>query len=453
VLGVAAPVCAQAVPAPAPGPAASALPRLTLGDALRIAAARQPRLASARASAASVAAQATVARSRLLPQVTLAADLNSSNAPSRVGRTGGTAGAGDSTGGGGTGGGTPGGTAGGAQRGFRTNFSTGANLDQPVFEPRLIAEAGAARAASRAADADADQIALDVAFAVVDAYYQQVRAEQLVGVQEELLQQATRAARDLALREQTGAGRRVDAVRAEAQRALADVALREARAVAQQAAAALVATLGTRDSAYALDARLPAAEPVATSLEELARQADANSPTLRAANAFIDQRRFEVRAARGDLLPSLRLRSGFGYQQSDLNPRAPFTTLGLSLAWPVFTSGGTQALVRAADAELRVAESEAELLRLEVRRRIAAALARQREAARRLGAAEASVLAGREALRIVEGAYREGALLLVEVFTAQADLARAERGRVQALIDARVAEAELSLSVGREPTP
>jgi outer membrane protein TolC len=445
VLGAGGALRAQAVPAPAGAAPTAALPRLTLGDALRIAAARQPRLASARASAASVAAQATAARSRLLPQITLAADLNGSDAPSRVGRGGSTGAEADSSG---TGGGAGGGTTGAAaQRGFRTNFSTGANLDQPIFEPRLVAEAGAARAASRAADADADQIALDVAFAVVDAYYEQVRAEQLVGVQQELLEQATRAARDLALREQNGAGRRVDAVRAEAQRALADVALREARAVAQQAAAGLVATLGT------LDARLPDAQPVATSLEELAREADANSPTLRAASAFIDQRRFEVRAARGDLLPSLRFRSGFGYQQSDLNPRAPFTTLGLSLAWPIFTSGGAQAVVRAADAELRVAESEAEVLRLEVRRRIAAALARQREAARRLGAADASVRAAREALRIVEGAYREGALLLVEVFTAQADLARAERGRVQALVDARVAEAELSLSVGREPTP
>ena len=44
-------------------------------------------------------------------------------------------------------------------------------------------------------------------------------------------------------------------------------------------------------------------------------------------------------------------------------------------------------------------------------------------------------------------------LVCAELPTSKADLARAERGRVQALVDARVAEAELSLSVGREPTP
>lgn len=429
-------------------PARSA-PRLTLVDALRIAAERQPRVAGARALRASADAQATAARARLFPQIGVVADLNGTTAPSRVRRGQDTGVPGDSTGG------STGGSASGAslQTGFRSNFSTNVTLDQAVFQPRLAAEAAAARAGARVARADAEQITLDVAFAVVDAYFAQLRAEQLARVQEEQLREFERSARDLAVREQAGAGRRVDALRAEAQRAIAAVAVREARAVAVQAAALLVATLGTRDSAYAIDTTLAAPGAAPRSLDSLLVVAERESPILRAAAAVVDQRRAFVRAARGDLLPTVAVRLGAGYQQSDLNPRAGFTTLGLSLGWPAFTSGANQALVRAAEAEARLAESEAAVERNELRRRLAAALARWREAERRTGAAEEGVRAAREALRIVRGAYTEGAVLLVELFQAQGDVVRAETGRVQALVDARVAAAELALTLGRVPAP
>jgi outer membrane protein TolC len=431
---------------------AQAAPRaLTLADALRLAAERQPRLAGARALRASADARATAVRALLRPQVGVSAALTGTTAPSRVGRgTGGSGGAGgDSTGGGGT---PAGGAGGGVQTGFRSNFSTGLTVDQAVFRPRLVAEAAAARAEARAAGADAEQIALDVAFQVVDAYFAQLRAEQLARVQEEQLREFERSARDLAVREQAGSGRRVDALRAEAQRALAVVAVREARAVAAQAAAALVATVGVRDSAFAIDTALAAPGPAPRSLDSLLATAERESPILRAATAVVEQRRAFVRAARADLLPSLGLQLGAGYQQSDLNPRAGFTTLGLSLGWPAFTSGANQALVRAAEAETRLAESEAQVERNELRRRVAAALARWREAERRSGEAGAGVRAAREALRIVRGAYAEGAVLLVEVFQAQGDVLRAETGRVQALVDARVAAAELALALGRVPS-
>jgi outer membrane protein TolC len=426
--------------------AAPAAPVLTLGDALRLAAARQPRLAGARALRASADARATAARARRFPQVGVGAALTGTTAPSRVGR-GTRSGAPADTGGG------AGPAGGGAvQQGFRTNFSTAVTLDQAVFRPRLAAEAAAARADARAAGADADQVSLDVAFQVVDAYFAQLRAEQLARVQEEQLREFERSARDLALRERAGAGRRVDALRAEAQRALAAVAVREARAVAGQAAAALVATLGTRDSAFALDTALAAPGAAPASLDSLLAAAERDSPVLRSANAVVDQRRAFARAARADLLPTVGVQVGAGYQQSDLNPRAAFSTLGLSLGWPAFTSGANQALVRAADAEARLAEAEAQVERNELRRRVAAALARWREAERRTGAAAAGVAAAREALRIVRSAYAEGAVLLVEVFQAQGDVVRAETGRVQALVDARVAAAELALTLGRVPT-
>jgi outer membrane protein TolC len=435
--------------------------RLSLASALRIAAVRQPALARARAGLAGAEARASAARSQLLPQVLLSADLSGTNAPTRVSRTGAGAVGGGGTGADSTGGGTggAGGTGGvgssGSQAGFRSNFSTTATLEQAVFRPRLNAQAAAARAEARVFRADAEQVSLDVAFTVVDAYYAQVRAERLVGVQEEQLREASRTARDLAARFRTGAGRRVDALRADVQRALAEVAVREARAVAAQAATALVAALGVppgaRDSAYALDSVVPRPAPAPASLDSLVTVAEAASPTLRAAAAVVDVRRATVRAARADLLPAVSARGGLGYQQSDLSPRAPFTTFGLSLAWPAFTSGAQQALVRAAEAETRLAEAELEVTRNELRRRLAAAQARWREAERRSQAAAASVAAAREAVGILDAAFREGAVLLVEVFTARTDLARAASGEVQALVDAQVARAELALTLGRVP--
>jgi outer membrane protein TolC len=426
---------AGAQPAPA---------RVTLAEALRLAAERQPRLAGARALRASAEAQASAARSRLGPQVGVAAAFTGTTAPSRVGRGRGTGVGGDTSG--------AGAPANAVQTGLRSNFSTNLTLDQALFRPRLVAEAAAARAGARVAGADAEQVALDVAFQVVDAYFAQLRAEQLARVQEEQLREFERSARDLALRERAGAGRRVDALRAEAQRALAAVAVREARAVAAQAAAALVATVGVDDSAFVIDTALALPGPAPRSLDSLLAAAERESPILRAAAAVVDQRRAFVRAARADLLPALGVQLGTGYQQSDLNPRAGFTTFGLSLGWPVFTSGANQALVRASEAEARLAEAEAQTERNELRRRVSAALARWHEAERRSGAAAAGVRAAREALRIVQGAYAEGALLLVELFQAQGDVLRAETGRVQALVDARVAAAELSLALGRVPS-
>lgn len=454
-----------APPSPAPSaaalPPASAPPRpvLTLGEALALAAARQPLLAVARGGADAAAALATAARARRLPQLDLQADLTGTTAPTRFGATR-AGGAGDTTG-------TPIGatTRGGTQ--LRTNFSTVATLSQPLFAPRLAAEADAARAAARAASFDRDQASLDVAFAVVRDYFAQVRAEQLVRVQEEQLRQLARAARDLALREREGSGRRVDALRAEAQRALAAVAVREARAQAAQAAAQLVASLGAPPEAaraavdtagaawpadaWALDTALVAPGPPPTALEPIVRAAEASSPRLRAFRAAAEERRATARAARADLLPTIGGRIGAGYQQSDVNPRAAFGTYGLSLGWPVFSSGAVQAVARAAEAEARVAEAQAELERVELRRRAAAALGRWTEADRRLAASESALRAAREALGIVTGAYREGAFLLVEVFQAQADVVRAEQGRVQALVDARVARAELALVLGQQP--
>lgn len=429
-------------------------PRLSLADALRLAAARQPRLASARATADAEAGRATAARARLFPQVTLAADLTGTNAGTRVGGRGAGGGGTDSSG---TGGGTGGTGGGGASSSFRQNFSTVLTLDQAVFDLRQLGEAQAARQLARARAAEADQVTLDVALAVVAAYFEQVRAEQVVQVQRRLLDQATRSARDLRVRVDEGAGRRVDFLRAEAQRALAEVALREAVAVARAAAAALVEAVGTGGRAvvtgYALDTALVPLPRAPFEVDSLARLAETRSPTLRAAGAIVAERRARVRAARGDLLPAVALRTSVGLQQNDINPRGAFTNVGLSLGWPVFTSGANQALVRAAEAEQRVAEAELGLARNELLRRLGTALARWQEAERRVVAADAAVVAAREALDIVTGAYREGALLLVEVFTAQAALARAEQGRIAAQVEARTARAELELTTGQLPQP
>jgi outer membrane protein TolC len=90
-------------------------------------------------------------------------------------------------------------------------------------------------------------------------------------------------------------------------------------------------------------------------------------------------------------------------------------------------------------------------VRNEVRRLVGESLARLRESAARADAAARGVDAAREALRIVTAAYREGSVLLVELFQARSDFAEAEAARVAALTDARVAAAQLQLTLGQEP--
>jgi outer membrane protein TolC len=316
-----------------------------------------------------------------------------------------------------------------------------ATISVPVYLGGRLA--AGQRAAERIAESEADEDQrrrMELAAAVVEAYFGAQAAEQGIRYAEDQLAHARETERIMRDRNAEGQVLDSEVARAVAFRAQTEAELAGARRRAASARSAI--SLLTQQPP---DATL--ITPLADTPPDAAEGGDPSTrPDVEAARLRREAAEAGVVAARGGLLPSVFAQASAETMRTpDLEDGAGWTAVGVVLRWDL--SLADRDATRAAVARARAAAAALEWRQRQAAREVD-------EARASIEAADARVLAAREALAASESArtirearHREGLLPLTDVLDAEAALAGARALLLASRLEARVARASLALAL------
>lgn len=338
-----------------------------------------------------------------------------------------------------------------------TNAATRLSVRQNVWDAgRTFLYGRASKLGVDAAERSRSRTRDEIAFGARKAFWDAVLAQRMLEVTR-AAEAAARANADL-VRRHVEEGLAVVSDRMAAEVRLAEVEAIRIRAEQGNgvARAALAQALGLRREAIGPLAPPPVSAETAEDDEGfLADEALRARPDLSALDARVDQAATAERIARSYWLPEI----GVG-GQIEWNGGRPFGrdgsnwTVGVSVRIPVFEGLESLARTARARADLEKIRAWRDAAADGVRLQVEAARADCVSAAARLRAAESSLQAADEALRIVRDRYEEGMAVIVELLGAEASRTRVQGERESAIHDLALARASLDLAVGRAvPAP
>jgi len=233
-----------------------------------------------------------------------------------------------------------------------TGVGGGVTLSLPLFMGgRLLAGQRAAGLAADAQAADHARRRMEVAAAVVEAYFGAQAAEDGVRYAEDLLAHATETERFVRERNAQGLALDADLARAAAFRAQAEAE----RAAANQRRASARSALALLAGDEAAEAELTTAISALPPVPPPAAASASDRPDIAAARLRRDAAGAAVTAARGALLPALFAQASAETMRTrDLAQGSSWTTLGLLLRWDL--SLGDADAFRASAARARAAD-------------------------------------------------------------------------------------------------
>ena len=324
-----------------------------------------------------------------------------------------------------------------------TDVSTVLSVEQPIFQPMALSGRRAARAGVEAARLAEERTGQAVAFEVVRSYFGVRLSADRVSVMEQSL---------AAARETLG---QVEKLRREGVVTVVDVHLAQTRVseLAAALAAASAARAASADRLLTLLGREPGSEVELTDSLTLVETQPADSmerADLRALQAGLEARDAEVQRARGQWLPSLGAFGNLAWHDDAVGiARGPrHWTAGLIVRWSPFRGLSDVGSLHRAQAEREAARAELGAAERQARAEVRAALA-ERDAARAgFAAAEAALAQAGQAARVAAVRYAAGVALITELLAVRAAESSQRLARLQALYQARVADAALVLALG-----
>ena len=223
------------------------------------------------------------------------------------------------------------------------------------------------------------------------------------------------------------------------EQAKASYDLQDARGSVNQTRVELMVNLGV-SPAYSLQltdfSKLPLPAELEASVEKIVDQALDQRPDLMARLAELRAREAEVKKARADFWPKISLRGMIGNQYwGNVHTNPPgnqsysasnlVDTAMLNVEWTLFDGFERSNAVNEAEAKTKGAEAQLEALRQEVMRDIWKAYADIKTELEKREFALALVKAAEESYAATQESYTQGFSTVIELLSAQKDLARA----------------------------
>lgn len=400
-------------------------PVLSLGEALRIARERQPRLIQARAAADAAGFRAEATGAPLLPQVegSAAYQRGTSNLSSEKWSW-------DTS----------------------NSFSYGLSANQLLWDfgqniDRWRAARASARAERQGERTTLFQVLLDVHTAFFTARalkaLKQVAGETLANQEKHLAQTqgfvkiGSRPEIDLAQARLDLANARLALINAENDYETAKVRLNQAMGVEAPAGYEVA------------DETLPPVDREDQDAETLLAEALKARPEFSALSDRIRAGELTLGSVRGGYGPSLSLSAGYTGAGEKIDSLSRNFSGGVALRWPLFEGKLTLAQAGEARANLASLKSELDTLRQQVRLEVEQARLAIRTAKAAIQAAEDAVVNARKRLDLAEGRYQTGVGNMIELGDAQVALNNAEAQKVQADYNLAAARARLLQALGR----
>ncbi len=203
------------------------------------------------------------------------------------------------------------------------------------------------------------------------------------------------------------------------------------------------------DTRYTLAEPAPAAAAL-PSLDALEREALANRPEMKQAEAQVALARAARGTARAGWLPQVALQGMYDLNGGQFDTRASSWTVGAQLRWNLFAGGADLARVRAsADGEAR-AGAERDETASTVQLDVLSAVRALESARARAAVGRAAVAQARESQRMIRDRYEAGLANVNDVLRAATAVLDAESQRIAASVDILTSQAALDHALGRQ---
>lgn len=290
-----------------------------------------------------------------------------------------------------------------------------------------------------------------LAAAVTAAYYAALSAPRQVEVARRSVTTVEKEMELTRARVSEGTALRGDVLSLEVRAAAAREAELKARNAIDLSRSALKALLGeTRDELPEPQESALKVPVLKQTLRQTLEQAFSQRPEMQAAERQVQIRQHELDAAQGAVLPRVNAYAAYGSNSRTLDPSTyeGNTSIGVNAEMDLFAGGAIQA--RIAAAERRVVEAEAirQKTRLEIENEVRQTYSTLEQALQRLKVAEAGAAAAEEALRLVNEQYHGGTATVTRYLEAETDRAEAALRSILAQFEAQVAEAQLLEALG-----
>jgi outer membrane protein TolC len=436
-----------AVGTPAPGVTASAVnpavPQvITLRQAILIAVAKSPILASARGDLQLAKANVDLSRVPILPNLSGTVSTQESHVAPGSART-------SSSGAGGI----------SFVSGNIASNSLSADLRELLFDGgRTFAQIKSA-SASQVSFIDTYRRDLQtVAFNVATAYYNALAAQRTTAVDYQTLQQDIVQENLVIAQYRAGQASLVDIATAELPVSQARVALVQQQGVEAGAQAALANAMGLdadtvvrpADDAASYQQVVASAIPI-PSYDKAIAQAYLLRPDLNSAAQVVQAARYSLTAAKLGYVPTITGSSSYGTSSTDVHggSLAPSWALGATLSIPIYDAGATRAAIESAQGNLAKALASYDNTRLGVQVNVKQTLTALISARAALDATEVAYNEAATVLRATQAQYRAGVTTLPLLLNAQVQLTTALINQVNAMYTLRQAEQAFLYATGQ----
>ena len=340
------------------------------------------------------------------------------------------------------------------------SIDTSLNLSWVLFDfGRTDADLVQARHSLVAAIATQGNALLDSVRELLQLYGEAVVADAAKEAAQEAEVTATLTAAAAQARYDAEVGTQID--RLQAQTALAQATLAKVRAQSdwETARAKLALAMGAdiaqpmRLAGWEAWSRTALEDPDLPALREEARQ---NHPRLRAARAQLAALEAQLASVKASASGSVAFTanaghtSNWGYNGTTTTvDRVPNAGLGVTATFPLFNGQESQARQTQVLAQTTASEAELDSIQRDIDTQLWQAHRALITSARSVEASERLLLSAKRTHEVAQGRYKAGVGSMVDLLTAQSDLADARRQRVAALVDRLTAQTQLSLSAGR----
>lgn len=308
----------------------------------------------------------------------------------------------------------------------------------------------AAEALLAAARASHDASVRTLYLQTVSTYFSLVTAQGAVVAAREAEGAALEALRAATARVEAGTGIPLDRLQARTAHAQRQIERVRAEGEAARLRGELAALMGdVRQTGWVLaedDAAFSQPLELDRAVEALIEAARTRRPEFRAAEATVLSREAGVRSAEAAGKPRLSAFFASGRQQGAL--LANSSSVGVSLTIPLFTGYRSTYEIAAAEVQAELARNERERVANQVALEVWRAYHRLRSETEADRRSDELVESAAAAARVALGRYQAGMGLLLDVTSAQANLAQARQNQLQTRLALRVARAELAQALG-----
>ncbi|MDC0714601.1 TolC family protein [Stigmatella sp. ncwal1] len=337
--------------------------------------------------------------------------------------------------------------------GSNDSYSAGLSASWDVFTGgRRSSARRQAQAELQSAEAQLTAQRFGVAQSVQSAFFEALRAAELMAVTQsriELAQQGiTAAERRLAV----GSATRSDVLRAQLELNTARESLLQQESQRYTAALTLGRLTGLEQPVAPSTSAPIEPTPLTVSREELMNTLLAKAPSVRSAEAALTAAEASITSAKAQYLPSVGLSAGYNWFNEDLALTGGRTSwsVRLGLSYPIFDGFLREEGVVRARTQAEVAQAQLADAQHAVRTETERVLSLLKLAEERVVLSRQAVEVAQEDLRVQQERYRLGATTILELLTSQTALVAAQNNLVGLRFDYLLSRAELESIAGRK---